>query len=195
MALVTDMTRFLPSRDPEEDVSAPDRRLGEYFGRIVEAATAGMVRGREQTTVVRCRRRPSRRPCAGRIEVLLTDVPSRIGWRCPTCGDQGVISKWRRTPWDLSAQQGSGPMAEVISVALPEEVHRVLDGVEWHDPDMARLVKGARADHEDAVIEGPAPLVGRLRDRVADEVDRIPSHRQRRLLGHAYFLLDIGCYV
>lgn len=191
---VTDMTHFLAIRDPEEDVPPPARRLGEYFGRIVEAATASAVRGCEFATVVRCRRRPARQPCPGRIEVLCTDVPSRIAWWCPDCGDEGVISSWRATPWDLSAPLHRMSVGESVVVHLPEEVHRALEALEWQDPALQRVVKGAEADFDDVLLEAPVAVMARLRDAVADELPRSGSHRARRLLDQAHVLLDIGCF-
>jgi hypothetical protein len=188
------MTHFLAICDPEEDVPPPARRLGEYFGRIVEAATASTVRGCEFATVVRCRRRPGRQPCPGRIEVLCTDVPSRIAWWCPDCGDEGMISSWRATPWDLSTPLGRKPGGESVLVHLPEEVHRALDAVAWEDPVLLRVVKGAEADFEDVLLEAPVTVMARLRDAVADEAPRSSSLRVKRLLDQAHVLLDISCF-
>lgn len=191
---VTDMTHFLAIRDPEEDVPPPARRLGEYFGRIVEAATSSPYRGCEFATVVRCRRRPGRQPCRGRLEVLCTDVPSCIAWWCPECGDEGVISSWRATPWDLSAPIGRKPGSESVAIHLPEEVHRALEGVSWSDPAFVRLLKGAECDYEDAVIEGPIALMTRFRDAIAVKAQQVRSARMRRLFEQAWLLLDIGCF-
>lgn len=191
---VTDMTHFLAIRDPEEDVPPPARRLGEYFGRIVEAATASSVRGCEFPTVVRCRRRPARQPCPGRIEVLCTDVPSRIAWWCPECGDQGVISSWRATPWDLSGPVGRKAHGESVVVHLPKEVHRALEAIPWGDPALVRVIRGAEADYDDVLLEAPVAFMARLRDAVAQEVRRATSPRTRRLLDQAHLLLDIGCF-
>lgn len=191
---VTDMTHFISIRDPEEQIPEPARRLGEYFGRIVEAATASTVRGREFATTVRCRRRPQRRACTGRVEVLCTDVPSSIEWWCPSCADEGVIASWRRTPWDLSPPSGRQPGGEIVTVHMPEDVHRALEALVWSEPTLARLVKGAEADVDDVLIEAPVPLVAQLRDRLAERMDEMPSQRGKRLLDQAHFLLDMGCF-
>lgn len=195
MARVTDMRHYLGMDDPQERASDPARRLGRYLGRIVQAATAGVTRGTEQATVVRCRRRPGRRACAGRIAVQLTDVPSRIRWWCTVCEDRGVISNWRHTPWDLSVLHGAS-LRDVICVPLPDEIHEVLDEEEWEEAALVRLIKGARVDLEEVRVQGPVECVAQLRDQVAERIDamRRPT-RRRQLLGQAYLMLDIGCSV
>lgn len=191
---VIDMTHFVASIDELEGLPGAARRLATYFGRIVEAATASPVRGRVFITTVRCRRRPGRRACPGRIGVLLTDVPSRIEWWCPHCADGGVIWNWRHTPWDLSLPGGRLPRGEIVTVHMPEDVHRALDALSWGEPDLARLVRGAECSLDNVLIEGPAPALALLRDRVAERMGEVSSERGRRLLDHAHFLLEVsGC--
>jgi hypothetical protein len=98
MAWVTDFTHFLDeSGGPHRGIAAPARRLGEYFGAIVAAATSDS----DVAPQIPCRRRPGRRPCPGVIaHRILTDTS--IHWACPHCSDNGFISNWQGTAWDNS---------------------------------------------------------------------------------------------
>lgn len=95
---VTDMTHFLDpgGRVPELLLS---RGPVKHFGAIVAAVTSEPV-GVPDDLAVKCRRRPRRKPCPGRICVSFEAGTSNIAWECPACGDRGLIHHWQGTPWD-----------------------------------------------------------------------------------------------
>ncbi len=95
---VTDMTHFLDVLDPGADVAAPARKLGAFFGQIVHAMTCH-PRSHPRDTRLPCRR--SR--CPGKIRALLEGLVT-LRWFCDMCDDQGVISNWRATPWDMTGK-------------------------------------------------------------------------------------------
>src|SRR3954454_18406234 len=94
---VSDLRHFL---DLPDDVPGPARRMAERLASIVRAATAGDA-GSEWVSALSCDRRPGRRPCPGHLAVLRTDVPPSIAWWCTSCGDNGVISGWEQSAYDL----------------------------------------------------------------------------------------------
>jgi hypothetical protein len=94
---VSDLRHFL---DIPDDAPASARRMAEHLAGIVEAGTTSPV-GEPTVTSIRCTRRPGRRPCAGLIEVVRLEVPASIEWWCPICGDEGVVSGWEGSPFDL----------------------------------------------------------------------------------------------
>jgi len=49
-----------------------------------------------------CWRRPKRRACAGRLEIAFDPEADEIRWRCPVCGDEGVVTGWRGLVWDMT---------------------------------------------------------------------------------------------
>ena len=101
MTWVTDFTHFLDETGGfPPGIPGPARRLGEYLGSIVVAATAPHPRG-SQKPQIQCRRRPARRPCSGIVGYrIMSDT--RINWDCPRCGDNGFIANWQGTAWDRS---------------------------------------------------------------------------------------------
>ncbi|MBD3373953.1 hypothetical protein GF406_02865 [candidate division KSB1 bacterium] len=77
------------------------RRLWQYLGSIVQAVTERGPDDREDQTPLRCRRRPGRKRCNGRILAMIPDEdPMTIHWFCPVCEDNGVITGWQGTLWD-----------------------------------------------------------------------------------------------
>lgn len=43
-----------------------------------------------------------RKPCVGEIQSYIDPEDDAIVWRCPVCGDNGAISGWEESFWDLS---------------------------------------------------------------------------------------------
>jgi hypothetical protein len=81
--------------------SGSGRRLAEYFAAIVQETT-GDVDEDGIFPKVRCRRKPKRKPCAGEIQSYIDPEDDAIVWRCPVCGDNGLINGWKETLWDFS---------------------------------------------------------------------------------------------
>ena len=75
-----------------------DRRLAEFLTEVVAAATQD-IEG--PFGVLRCRRRPGRKPCTGFV-VTSFSAADDIYWFCPRCFDYGVVANWQGTFWDLT---------------------------------------------------------------------------------------------
>jgi len=93
---------------------ARDGRVARFLGEIV-AACSLLPRGEFQLSGVGCRRRPNHRPCAGKIRLGRHSDTDDIHWTCPTCGDQGVITNWQHTRWDLQEELQGG---RIVSLSL-----------------------------------------------------------------------------
>ena len=108
---VVDLTHFL---DPQGELSpGPPGRFGAFFADIVAVASARQA-GTADATPLHCRRRPGHVPCPGRLWALRREH-GLIEWRCPACDDQGTISGWEGTRWDMRAllPESWGPAADV----------------------------------------------------------------------------------
>jgi len=101
MMYVTDMRHFAGLDDMVGPQFGPAKRFATYLGGVVSAATAHLP-GEAIATALACHRRPGRKPCPGRLLVRRAEAPARIEWACPACGEEGVISGWEGSPWDLS---------------------------------------------------------------------------------------------
>lgn len=98
---VVDLTHFLDEEGAIAPPKGPARRLAEHMVAIVAMASRPEIIPPPEYHV-RCRRRPGRKPCLGMIEVDLDPETENIAWWCPVCDDNGYISNWKGTMWDLS---------------------------------------------------------------------------------------------
>ena len=89
-----------------------------FLGEIVSAASL-LAPGEFQISGIGCRRRPKHRRCPGRIKLGRDRESDEISWACTTCKDEGVITNWQETRWDLSPELKKGRI-----VSLSEEPAR-----------------------------------------------------------------------
>ena len=175
--LVTDLNHFLGL---PHDTPGPARRLAEHVSSIVRAATAGDA-GTAWESALLCRRRPANRRCLGRMIVLRTEAAAPIRWQCSVCDDEGVISNWEDTPFDLRRRQLT--LAKAASeIVLPNEVAAALRGLQLLDTDCERLVFAIRARNDHAIKTATDDQLDELIGFAAAEANNEPSrHRQHRL--------------
>lgn len=101
---ITDMRHYLDGSGVLVDMPAPSLSLALFLGAIVAWVTSN--RGADARTNVRCRWRSGRRRCPGEIEASLASDGVAISWRCPVCGDNGVMRGWEGTRWDRRTAAG-----------------------------------------------------------------------------------------
>ena len=95
-AFFDEETGYLPEAIPERM-----RSLAVCFGAIVGWVTDRLPEG-DWLTNVPCGRSPGRQRCRGEIVAELDRPSGHIAWRCPICGDSGVIHGWEDTLWIVS---------------------------------------------------------------------------------------------
>lgn len=145
---VSDLRHFL---DMPDDVPGPAHRMAEHLSSVVRTATA-VKGGAPWVSALNCRRRPGHRPCPGHIAVYRADLATPIEWRCPSCGDEGVISRWETHPSTSGGPGPSGPAKPTSSPLSLEEVAATLRDLRLLDSDRERIVFGARLTSEDIVL-------------------------------------------
>lgn len=183
---VSDLRHFL---DMPEDVPGPARRMAEHLTLLVRAATAGDA-GQAWVTALPCRRRPGRRPCVGYLAVFRSDVPPAIEWRCDACGDDGIISGWERSPFDLRPRRPE-PLSEPgMAVSIPPEVAATLRDLRLVDPAGERLVFRARHSDDGIVLAGGPDDFDELVGFVAAEANHEPERRRQKRLDQAFEVLS-----
>ncbi|WP_010149309.1 hypothetical protein [Serinicoccus profundi] len=177
--MVTDLRHFL---DLPVDAPGPARRLAEQLGDLVSAATAGDA-GAAWESALPCRRRPGHRACPGRMVLHRDfDVSVPIRWQCSTCADQGSISNWAESPFDLRLRR-LARAEPVHQILIPTDVASTLRELRLLDVDCQRLVFRIHPHATGAVVlpateDGLEELIGSVAAEANHETDR---RRQRRL--------------
>jgi hypothetical protein len=182
--MVTDLHHFLdlPAATP-----GPARQLAGHLGNIVRAATAGDA-GTTWESALPCRRRPGNRRCPGRMIVLRTEPPAPIRWQSSICDDEGIISNWAGSPFDLRRRQLTlaRPVNELV---IPDEVAAVLRALQLPDADCERVFR-IRAHNHRAVLPATDGDLDELIGFVAAEANHEPSRRRQQRLNTAFDALS-----
>lgn len=187
--LVSDLSHFL---DLPPDNPGPARRLAGHLSDIVRAATAGAA-GTAWETALPCRRRPARRPCPGRMIVLRTEAPAPIRWQCSACDDQGVISSWEDSAFDLRRRHLT--LAQpVTQIAIPYEIAAALRDLQLLDSDCERLVFAIRADDNHATLAATDDGLDELIGFVAADANHESSRSRRQRLDAAFDALSTAAH-
>ena len=187
---VTDLHHFL---DLPPGTPGPARRLAGHLSNIVRAATAGDA-GTTWESALPCRRRPGNRRCPGRMIVLRTEPPVPIRWQCSVCADEGIISNWADSPFDLRPRRLTlaHPVNEIV---IPNEVAAVLRELQLPDADCQRLVFRIRARNDHAVLPATNEDLDKLIGFVAAGADHAPSRRRQQRLSTAFDALSNAAQV
>jgi len=183
--LVTDLHHFLGL---PQDTPGPARRLAGHLSNIVRAATAGDA-GTAWESALPCRRRPANRRCPGRMIVLRTEPGAPIRWQCSVCQDQGVISNWEDSPFDLRRRRPAlaGTASQIV---IPDQVAATLRELRLLDTDGERLVFRIRARNDHAILAAADDDLDELIGFVAAEANHEPSRRRQQRLDAAFDALS-----
>jgi len=98
---ITDLTHYLNDNGGIITEPPQARRLGEFLAAIIVMSSYIEPECPEKYRVS-CRRRPNRKPCFEQIVGYIDPETEDIFWKCPKCGDRGLISNWQGTIWDMS---------------------------------------------------------------------------------------------
>ena len=186
LVFVSDLRHYL---DLPEAAPGAAHKVVQRLGDIVRAATAGDI-GSTWISALACHRRPSRRPCPGRIAVLRDSVEGPIQWQCTGCGDDGVVSGWQCSPYDLRPRRPHAIPVENATVAVPQTVAATLRDLRLLDPDCERLVFGAKTSGEYAILTCDDGDLEELLGHVAAEANHEENPRRQRRIDDAFATLS-----
>ncbi|MCH9689835.1 MAG: hypothetical protein K0U24_07185 [Gammaproteobacteria bacterium] len=77
-------------------------KLAENLGQLVSNATTHSTLTPRSN--VRCWGGIHKNRCQGYIDASIDSEQSSIVWQCPACGDNGTITHWKNSFWDLGAR-------------------------------------------------------------------------------------------
>jgi hypothetical protein len=188
--LVADLHHFL---DLPPDTPGPARRLAEHLSNIVRAATAGDP-ATSWESALPCRRRPAHGRCPGQLIVQQMERGAPIRWGCSVCDDDGIISNWEDSPFDLRRRQLALAWS-VNEIVIADEVAAALRELRLLDTDCERMVFGIRAHNDGLVLAATDDDLDELIGFVAAEANREPNRRRRRQLDAAFESLNTAAQI
>ena len=121
--------------------------------------------------------------------VLRTEAGAPIRWQCSACDDEGVISNWEDSAFDLRRRRLilAEPVREIV---LPDEVAAALRGLQLLDRDCERLVFRICARSEHTILAATDDDLDELIGFVAAEANSEPNRRRRQRLDAAFDALS-----
>jgi hypothetical protein len=181
---ITDMTHFegIPPGASRE----PARRIAQFFSSIVSASSVSPADVLVDSALF-CRRRPGRIRCPGHLKISRGRVSGVISWHCSRCDDQGEISNWEGTSWNLSKwateRQSKQEFHELI---LTEDELQELKRSLILSPECECLLYGAIIAHGGIVIRATLEELEELEENIAADANHEEKRRRQRILDRIY---------
>ena len=126
--------------------------------------------------------------------VLRTESGAPIRWQCSVCDDEGIISNWEDSPFDLRRRRLALTGA-VNDIVIADEVAAALRELRLLDPDCERMVFAIRAHNDGAVLAATDDDLDELIGFVAAEANHEPNRRRQRRLDAAFEALNTAAQI
>ena len=108
-----------------------------------------------------------------------------IRWQCSACGDEGVISNWEDSPFDLR-RRGLTVAPAATEIVIPDQVAAALRDLQLLDSDCERLVFSIRAHGDHMVLTVTAAALDELIGGVVAEANHETIRRRQQRLDTAF---------
>jgi hypothetical protein len=95
---ITDATHFMDDKGAIGPKHGPGRRMADFLGSIIVTATLFTPGARQPQCI----------ECSGSVEATVA-ASDDIHWKCSACAEEGRISNWRHTLWDMTANRSAAP--------------------------------------------------------------------------------------
>lgn len=119
------------------------------------------------------------------IAIVSAEGSAPIRWWCSVCDDEGLISNWADSPYDLRRRRLS-VADDVDEIIVSDKTAAALRDLALLDPDCQRLVFGMRAHPEGTALLASADDLEELIGFVAAEANHEPNRRRQDRLDAAF---------
>ncbi|MES2206763.1 MAG: hypothetical protein V4525_08210 [Pseudomonadota bacterium] len=89
--LFTDIRHFLDTKGAIALKSKPDLKFAEFIGSLIAASTFSSTKTANSCCFI----------CGSHVTSVVSHT-EHIAWQCNSCNEEGVISNWQGTLWDLT---------------------------------------------------------------------------------------------
>jgi hypothetical protein len=129
---------------------------------------------------------------AATFAIFRAHLPAPIEWRCSLCGDEGVISGWEGSPFDLRQprSRSSSDHAPQQAIPLAHTLAATLRDLRLLDTDCERLVFSMRSSGQGIVMATSADDLEELVGYVAAEANHETNRRRQKRLDDAFTVLS-----
>lgn len=186
---MSDLTHFL-DENGLAPVDAP-RELYEalsFFGGIAKAGSSHPS-NTQFCSAVRCRTMLKRKPCGGHL--MISHRPDGvIHWQCPKCGEQGFISNWQRTIYDLSGAAESIP-TQRLSVLIKPDEHKLLREIITSSQEEDAIISGAVSTPDGVLLTGGVEDFDQLMGSIAFDANHSDSVKHQRVMDRLYGKIEL----
>ncbi len=182
---ITDLTHFLDDNGlPPVDAPRRMLRMLAFLGSIVRAGSSHPV-GTQFPSAIPCRRRP----CHRRGLTIANESNGNIRWECPDCGENGYISKWQGSDYDLSAAVGPDAGVRVGMLVSPEE-HKWLSEIMTNTQEEDAIIAGGVVTDQGVRVSGRPEDFDLLLGSIVFDANHTKSAKRRRALHAIHDRLD-----
>ena len=121
--------------------------------------------------------------------MLRPEPPAPIHWTCSSCDDEGVISNWGDSPYDLRRRTLTlaSPLKQIV---ITDEGASALRDLRLLDADSERVVFAMRADDTRIILTATDDELDELIGFVAAEANHETSRRRPKRLDAAFDALS-----
>ncbi len=100
MVMITNIQHFMDENGEIPELTLEADILLQQFAAFIEAATVKYERPVTLSSTG-CHKIYDGEFCDGDVEVWVYAETNQIGWECQECSEEGIITHWEGTPWDL----------------------------------------------------------------------------------------------
>ncbi len=111
-------------------------------------------------------------------------------WRCNVCGDEGVISGWEDSPFDLTQPRSRSDDASRREIVLADPLAATLRDLRLLDTECERLVFGMRSARRGIVLTSSADDLEELIGFVAAEAKHETNRRRQKRLYETFAVMS-----
>jgi hypothetical protein len=109
---------------------------------------------------------------------------------CPSCADEGVISGWEQSPFDLRSPTETDQTGTRFRAVVAPDVGTTLRSLLFLDLEAERLVFRASLSADGVVLTGDSGVLEELVDSIAAEANHEDNRRRQRQLDTALDALE-----
>lgn len=177
---ITDLTHFL-DENGHAPIDAPKQLLEalDFFGGIVKAASSHTA-GTELLSTVPCRREPAK-SCL----TITNGSDGTIRWECPDCGENGCISRWQGSSYDLS-EAVEPDAGNRVGVHVTAEEHRLLREIITSSQEADAIIAGGIVTPKGVWLSGRIEDFDELLGSIAFDSNHAESAKRQRAMDQTY---------